>query len=102
MQNKFLSTQTASERLKKYAMNDEYERIIREDIEKRKLDLQDELDKKRNDVTEDIRKEKAMAKIKTSEGGQDVNTGHGTRQRTTDQWGNHPNENNWQDWNESH
>ncbi len=102
VQNKFLSAQTASERLKKYAMNDEYDRIIREDIDKRKKDLQDAIEKKRNDVTEDIRKEKAVAKINASEGGQDVNTGQGTRQRTTDRWGNHPNENNWDDWNKSH
>lgn len=103
VQNKFLSAQTASERLKKYAMNDEYDRIIREDIDKRKKDLQDAIEKKRNEVTEDIRKEKATAKINASEGGQDVNTGQGRRgTRETDRWGNHPNENNWDDWNASH
>ena len=44
VQNGFLSHQTASERIPKYSRNDEIERIIREDLDKRKLDAQFQID----------------------------------------------------------
>ena len=94
--NKFLSAQTASERCPKYAKNDEFNRIMKEDLEKRKLDAQFELDKLKAQTDEAIRETKA------TQGGQDVNTGNGSSQRTTDQNGNHPGENNWDEWNKTH
>ena len=94
--NKFLSQQTASERCPKYAKNDEFNRIMKEDLEKRKLDAQFELDKLKAQTDEAIRETKA------TQGGQDVNTGNGSSQRTTDQNGNHPGENNWDKWNKTH
>lgn len=94
--NKFLSAQTASERCPKYAKNDEFNRIMKEDLEKRKLDAQFELDKIKAQTDEAIRETKA------TQGGQDVNTGNGSSQRTTDQNGNHPGENNWDEWNKTH
>ena len=94
VQNNFLSHQTASERISKYSRNDEYERIAREDLEKRKLDAQAELDKIKAET------ESKLKQIKANQAGQDVNTGHGTR--TTDENGNHPGENNWDNWNEEH
>ena len=94
--NKFLSQQTASERCPKYAKNDEFNRIMKEDLEKRKLDAQFELDKLKAQTDENIREAKA------TQGGQDVNTGNGSSQRTTDQNGNHPGENNWDEWNKTH
>ena len=94
VQNNFLSHQTASERISKYSRNDEYERIAREDLEKRKLDAQAELDKIKAET------ESKLKQIKANKAGQDVNTGHGTR--TTDENGNHPGENNWDNWNEEH
>ena len=94
--NKFLSAQTASERCPKYAKNDEFNRIMKEDLEKRKLDAQFELDKIKAQTDEAIREAKA------TQGGQDVNTGNGSSQRTTDQNGNHPGENNWDEWNKTH
>lgn len=102
VQNNFLSKQTASERITKYARNDEYERIISEDIEKRKLDMQEELDKKKIEVEAKI--EELKAQNKYSSNGQDVNTGHGGRPTTvgTDQWGNREGENNWKEWNTEH
>lgn len=94
VQNNFLSHQTASERISKYSRNDEYERIAREDLEKRKLDAQAELDKIKAET------ESKLKQIKANQAGQDVNTGHGTR--TTDENGNHPGEINWDNWNEEH
>jgi len=97
VQNGFLSHQTASERIVKYSRNDEIERIIHEDLEKRKLDQQAELDKIKVQTDEKIREIKA-----SSAGGQDVNTGQGNKRRETDKWGNRPGENNWQQWNQTH
>lgn len=95
--NNFISHQTASERASKYSRNDEYQRIMDEDIEKRKREEQFELDKMKAQTDEEIRKAKA------TEGGQDVNTGNGRKtERTTDKWGNHEGENNWEEWNQSH
>lgn len=95
--NGFLSHQTASERASKYSRNDEIQRIMDEDLEKRKRDAQFEVDKMKAQTDEEIRKAKATS------GGQDVNTGNGTRGgRTTDKWGNHEGENNWENWNKTH
>lgn len=95
--NGFLSHQTASERASKYSRNDEIQRIMDEDLEKRKRDAQFEVDKMKAQTDEEIRKAKATS------GGQDVNTGNGTKGgRTTDKWGNHEGENNWENWNKTH
>lgn len=94
--NGFLSHQTASERASKYSRNDEIERIMHEDLEKRKLDAQFELDKMKAETDEAIRKAKA------TQSGSDVNTGNGKKPRTTDKWGNHEGENNWEEWNTTH
>ena len=94
--NGFLSHQTASERASKYSRNDEIQRIMDEDLEKRKRDAQFEVDKMKAQTEEEIRKAKATS------GGQDLNTGNGRKPRTTDKWGNTPNENNWKKWNETH
>jgi len=95
VQNKFLSIRTASERAPEFPRNDEIERLIHEDLEKRKLDAQAELDKLRAQTDEKIRE------VKATQG--NVRTGNGTKQgRTTDRYGNHPGENNWDQWNETH
>lgn len=96
VQNSFISHQTASERITKYSRNDEIERIMKEDLEKRKLDAQFEIDKMKAQTDEQIRE------VKATQSGQDVNTGNGGKVRTTDKWGNTPNENNWEEWNETH
>ena len=96
MQNGFLSKQTASERIPKYARNDEIERIINEDIEKRKLDTQDQLDKIKAET------EAKIIELKASQSGSDINTGYGKKKRETDRWGNRPGENNWDQWNRTH
>lgn len=99
--SRFLSRQTATERLSVYAKNDEFERILREYKEEQEQDLLIELEKQDNQTDNAIREEKEAAKI--SQKGQDVNTGHGRkRTRTTDKWGNHEGENNWDRWNKTH
>ena len=75
VQNEFISKQTASERASKYSKNDEFERIMAEDLKKRKLDAQFELDEERNKTELEIKKIKAQKSL----GGQDVNTGNGGR-----------------------
>lgn len=98
VQNKVLSMQTASERLAKYAKNDEFDRIMREMKEKLALDIEKEEKVKTHATDEEIRKAKATS-------GSDINTGGGAgaeRTRNTDKWGNHEGENNWNDWNETH
>lgn len=101
VQNGFLSHQTASERIPKYAKNDEINRIIKEDMRKRKLDAQQQIDIKREQLKADIVKIKEQARINRNKGGQDINTGR-SRMRTTDENGNRPGENNWDKWNETH
>ena len=96
VQNSFVSHQTASERITKYSRNDEIERIMKEDLEKRKLDAQFEIDRMKAQTDEEIREAKA------TQSGQDINTGNGSKNRTTDKWGNHEGENNWEDWNATH
>lgn len=101
VQNGFLSHQTASERIPKYAKNDEISRIIQEDLQKRKLDMQAQIDLKREQLKADISKLKEQAKINKNKSGQDINT-RSSRTRTTDKNGNRPGENNWDEWNETH
>ena len=94
IQNGFLSKQTGSERIPKYSRNDEIERIIREDLDKRKLDARYSIIEMRAKTNEEIRKAKAAASS-----GQDVNTGNGGRPnesgRVYDDNRNWPGRNNW-------
>lgn len=98
VQNEFLSKQTASERASKYTRNDEIQRILDEYIKRKETDARFELEKQRAETELKIKEIKAQNAMR----GQDVNTGHGNKTRTTDKWGNHPNENNWDDWNSKH
>lgn len=92
----FISTQTASERASKYTKNDETDRILKEYKRKQELDLLIEVRKKKAEVEFEIEKQKQIQKINPK---QNVRTGNG---RTTDQNGNHPGENNWDTWNQTH
>lgn len=102
VQNNILSVRTASERLTKYAKNDEYDRVVRQMKEKMLLNVE-EANLKQSHVTEEkIREEKEKAKLNNS--GQDINTGGGAganRVRETDENGNRPNENNWEKFNQT-
>jgi hypothetical protein len=101
VQNKVLSKQTASERLSKYAKNDEFDRIMREMKEANKMEIDKANIEKTHATDEDIRKAKATSKLN----GSDINTGGGAgsgRQRRTDENGNWPGENNWNSWNTTH
>ena len=95
----FISKQTASERASKYTKNDESDRILKEYKQKQELDLLYETKKKKAEVEAEIEKQKAIAKVNQKQG--NVRTANG-RNRTTDENGNHPNENNWDEWNKSH
>ena len=96
VQNGFLSKQTASERLPDYPKNGEWDRIMREDVERREQDLKYEIDRQQQQMEIDVEKAK-----KTSSFSGKVSTGQG-RNRTTDENGNHPGENNWDNWNAAH
>ena len=93
VQNGFLSHRTASERAPEYPKNDEYERIVREDVEKREKNLLDEIHKLEAQTEEKIKIAKASSK------GQDINTGNGGRPnesgRVYDENRNWPGRNNW-------
>ena len=67
-------------------------------MQRKEVDARFELQKEREQTELEIKKIKAQNAMK----GQDVNTANGTRRRTTDKWGNHEGENNWQEWNSSH
>lgn len=106
VQNSFISHQTASERASKYTKNDEIDRVMREDMQKRKLDAQAKIDEQRAAIEMDIEKQKALARITK---GQDVNTGQGKGRpnrsgKTWDKNGNNPidDKNNWNKWNSAH
>ena len=74
--------------------------ILKEYKQKQELDLLYETKKKKAEIEAEIEKEKQIAKFnKTSQG--NVRTGNG-RTRTTDQNGNHPGENNWEEWDKNH
>lgn len=101
VQNSFLSHQTASERIPKYAKNNEFDRIMQEDLQKRKLDTQDEINRQRAQLQTDIEREQASARLNRNQGGNDVATSR-RRTRQTDRNGNRPGENNWDEWNRNH
>ena len=98
VQQGFISKQTASERASKYTKNDEMDRILKEYKQKQELDLLVEIRKKKAEVEAEIEKQKEVSKIDTKQG--NVRTGRGVR--TTDENGNHPGENNWDDWDKTH
>lgn len=98
VQNEFISKQTASERASKYAKNDEIQRVLDQYVQRKEVDARFELQKEREETELEIKKIKAQNAAR----GQDINTAHGTRRRTTDKWGNHQGENNWEEWNSSH
>lgn len=101
VQNNILSIRTASERLTKYAKNDEYDRIVRQMKEKMMLDVEEANLKSTHATEEAIRKQKAISDMGK---GQDINTGGGAgsgRIRETDENGNHPDENNWEKFNQT-
>ena len=102
VQNGFLSHQTASERISKYSRNDEIERVMKEDLDKRKLDAQFALDKMKQDTENKIK----VLKAKTE--GQDINTANGKKgqgkagrpNETGENWdenGNYEGRNGWKD-----
>lgn len=103
VQNKFLSKQTASERISMYAKNDEINRLMREYKEEQSMDLLMELKKQDNQTENAIKEQQEQAKLQNADGGQsgqDVNTGgSGGRPnlsgRVYDKNGNWPGRNNW-------
>lgn len=99
VQQGFISKQTASERASKYTKNDEMDRLLKEYKQKQELDLLYEIKKKKAEVEAEIEKLKQTSKIQGNKN--NVRTGNG-KTRTTDENGNHPNENNWDQWNETH
>lgn len=96
VQNNFISKQTASERLSVYSRNDEIERIMREDIEKRKRDAEYKIKEMSAQTDEKIRE------IKATTGNVRTGNGTGRRTRNTDENGNWPNENNWGSYDATH
>lgn len=100
VQDGFISKQTAAERASKYTKNDEVSRLLKEYKQKQELDLLFEVRKKKAEVEAEIEKQKQITKINGVQKG-NVRTGNG-RTRTTDENGNHPGENNWENWNEEH
>ena len=98
VQDGFISKQTASERASKYTKNDETDRILKEYKQKQEMDLLFEVKKKKAEVEAEIEKQKQISRNSTRQG--NVRTGRGTR--TTDENGNHPDENNWDEWNKTH
>jgi hypothetical protein len=104
VQNGFLSKQTASERCPEYTKNAEWERILAEKKEEQEQDLLMDLERQDNETENAIEEAKQTAKINGSTG--NVRTGRGAgRPREgagTDKWGNHPGENNWDDYNNSY
>lgn len=101
VQNKFISKQTASERVSKYAKNDEFERIMREQKEEDQQDLLIQIEQMQAQTDNAIKEQQATARIASGQTGSDINTGHGKKgrpNRTGKQWdenGNWPGRNNW-------
>ena len=80
VQNKFLSHQTASERISMYSKNDEFDRILREKKEEQSMDLLMELKKQDNETKNNIKEQEEQQKLQQkNQSGQDVNTGRGGR-----------------------
>ncbi len=101
VQNKFMSKQTASERISKYNKNDEFDRILREYKQEMKLKAMTELAKLKAQADNQIRVKKAIDR-------QDINT-RGSKQgrpnksgREYDENGNWEGRNNWDDYNDLH
>lgn len=105
VQNGFLSKRTASERCPEYPVNDEIDRILREKKEEQEQDLLIELQKQDNQTENAIEEQQATAKIQNGAKG-NVRTGRGkgrpSEGKNTDKWGNQPNENNWEKYNQTH
>lgn len=96
VQNHFISEKTASERNTKYAKNDEYSRILLEKKRKMLLDVETRNRQITHSTDEEIRRDK----VKSGFAGQDVNTGGGKQHiNETDENGNRPGENNWEEFN---
>ena len=91
VQNGFMSKRTASEDISMYTRSNEWDRILREQKEKQQMELAMELDK-----------EEGKARIDSKYSGGGSNASQTSSDRTTDKWGNHPNEDNWDKWNQSH
>ena len=91
VQNGFMSKRTASEDISMYTRSNEWDRILREQKEKQQMELAMELDK-----------EEGKARIDSKYSGGGSNASQASSDRTTDKWGNHPNEDNWDKWNQSH
>lgn len=87
IQNGFLSKRTGSERIDETATADEWRRIMRERKEEDAMDLLFE-----------HKKQQQAASLSGDGNGGSV----GSSVRTTDENGNHPGENNWEEWNETH
>lgn len=85
VQNGFLSRRTASERIDETATADEWSRIVREKKEEQEMD-----------ILLDFKKQQQTASLG------DHNGGSVTGSRQTDENGNRPNENNWEEWNKTH
>ena len=86
VQNGFLSRRTASERIDEAATADEWSRVIREKKEEDEMDL-----------LLDFKRQRQTASLGDHNGGSVTGS---TRQ--TDENGNHPGENNWDEWNTTH
>lgn len=110
VQNKFLSTQTASEKCPRFPTNDEYKRIIREQKEKQEQDLLKEIQLADAQTDNAIEEEEATARINRQDSGSDVNTGHrrsGRPNRSGKTWDKNGNndiddKNNWDQWDRRH
>ena len=97
VQNNIISCKTASERLTKYAKNDEYSRITKQMKEKMLLEVEKTNLQTTHQTNENIRK----TEIEAAFSGQDVNTGYGEGNEhinETDENGNRPDENNWDEY----
>lgn len=92
VQNQFISKQTASERIPKYAKNDEFDRILREMKREQEMDLLAKLEEQDNQTDNNIRQTQAQGNAVIGERGA----------RQTDENGNRPGENNWDRWNANH
>lgn len=98
VQNDFLSHQTASERIPKYAKTGEWDRIVREAKEEQQQTLLGELRSEQIETEESVRRQAALARIKN---GSDLNTGRGVGGRPNlsgvdwDENGNYDGRNGW-------
>lgn len=107
VQNGFLSKQTASERCPDFPKNAEWERILREKKEEDQQDLLMDIQRADNETQNAIEEQEATARIQNGGNG-NVRTGNGRKAgrpsegKNTDKWGNRPQENNWEKYNQTH